>query len=184
MMSGTSFNRKANSIAIGTVQNALVNVPSKDGKTLAFRLPSTLCNQKTKANCPKIVTSPGTYNITVSNINGVSNAMPFQILPLAPLALTTDILPQTPTGARYEAPVEAVGGAESYQWRVSEGTLPPGLKLTQASCKETPCRTSALVRGIPTVPGTYQFEISLNSGSETVSRRFTITVVLGLSNPF
>ncbi|MDI6734404.1 MAG: putative Ig domain-containing protein [Patescibacteria group bacterium] len=174
---GTGFTKKGNSVTIGNIQNAIMNLTSKDGKTITFGLPPTPCNQKTKLNCMVSVIPAGIYDITVSNINGISNPVPFQIIPLPPLTILTDILPQVTAGMRYQSPIIGIGGAEAYSWRISAGMLPPGLILAQSACKETPCKTNAIVSGTPTTPGVYQFTVTLISGQENISRQFIITVV-------
>lgn len=183
-LTGTGFTKKTNSVWIGDIKYALINVASKDGKTMVFQLPSSPCNQKTKTNCPTSVIQSGDYNIIVSNENGVSNATPFHIIPLPPLTITTDILAQAMGGTRYNAKISAIGGAESYNWRITEGKLPPGMIVSRAACSQAPCRTDGVISGLSQMPGTYQFTITLTSGQETTSRQFSITVVQPLNNPY
>ncbi len=181
-VSGTGFTKKKNSVSVGDVKDAVVNLSSKDGKVI-FSLPPAPCNQRTKTNCPTSVLAPGTYNLVISNENGASNPISFTVTPLPPLTINTDVLPQVVGGTRYSAIISAVGGSTGYVWRVSEGNLPPGLLFAQALCKETPCKTSAVISGIPTTPGNYQFTVTLTSGRENISRQFLIIVVQPLGNP-
>ena len=183
-LSGTGFTKKTNAISIGATQYAVMNVASsKDGKTLTFRLPPSPCNQKIKAVCAQVVLPAGSYDIVVTNENGVSSPVPFTVTPLPALTITTDILPQIIAGTRYKAVVEAIGGAEGYIWRVSDGRLSNGLMLAQSACTEIPCKTTALITGTPTTPGTSQFTVTLTSGLESISRQFSITVIQPLSSP-
>lgn len=183
-LTGTGFLKKNNEISIGSTKSALINLPSPNGKTITFKFPAAPCNQKTKTNCPATVLTSGNYNISVSNKNGLSNAVPFNLTPLPPLAITTDILPQVVGGILYKANISAIGGTESYNWRLTGGQLPSGLLLAQAPCQETPCKTAALVSGIPTIPGIYQFTVTINSGSEIISKQFQITVVQPINSDY
>lgn len=185
-LTGTGFTKKTNSVSIGDIKYALINLQSKDGKTITFQLPSSPCNQKTKTktSCPTSVITPGNYDIIVSNENGVTNSTPFHILPLPPLALTTDMLAQAMARTRYSIKISAIGGAESYNWRITEGTLPPGMILSRAACSQAPCRTDGVISGVSLTPGTYQFTVTLVSGQETTSRQFSIVVVQPLNNPY
>lgn len=182
-LAGSGFTRRNNVITIGTVRNAVIGVPSADGKTLSFTFPASPCDQKAGVNCPANVLAPGNYTIAVTNANGMSNSVPFSVLPLPPLSITTELLPQAMGGARYRTNIEAMGGTESYIWRVSEGKLPQGLVLAQAACTDTPCKSGALIAGTPTVPGTYSFIVTLISGQEVISRQFVMVVVQPLGSP-
>lgn len=183
-ITGTGFAKKTNSVWIGDIKYALINIPSKDGKTLTFQMPPAPCNQKAKIACPTSVIQPGDYNILVSNENGVSNFMPFHLTPLPPLTITTDILPQVMGKIRSSMKIYAVGGAEGYNWRITDGALPAGMILSRAACLETPCRTDGIISGIPSTPGTYQFTVTLTSGQEISSRQYTIVVVQPLNNSY
>lgn len=182
IIKGIGFTKKTNSINIGNTKYAILNLASADGKTLTFRFPAAPCNQKTKSGCPTTVLPPGTYDIEVINENGLSNALQFQVMPLPALMIQTEILQQVVQNERYNAKIDAIGGAESYSWRVTQGNLPPGLILSQAPCTDTPCKTSGMVSGRPAVPGAYTFTVTLSSGAENISRQFTIVVVHALGS--
>lgn len=174
-ITGTGFTKKYNTISVGDVANVAINLPSKDKKTLAFDLPPILCNQKLKISCheqSRAVPPEGNYNIVVTNEHGLSNPVPFHILPLPPLAITTQSLPQVVAGTWYKNLITAVGGAFPRVWQISAGALPPGLTLDA---------TGAIV-GIPTAPGVYTSVITITSGGETTSKQFSITVVQALSS--
>ncbi len=183
-LAGTGFTRKNNAVSIGSVKNAVIGLASRDGKTLTFRFPPTPCDKKAKAVCAQRVLDSGVYDIAVTNANGVSNSLPFQVTPLPPLSITTETLPQIMGWTRFNGAVSGLGGAEAYIWRISDGKLPPGLMLAQGACKETPCKADAKIFGTPTVPGTYPFTLTLSSGQEIISRQFTLTVVQPLNNPY
>ncbi len=180
-LTGNGFTKKKNSITIGDVKNAVINLTSQ-GQALTFSFPSAPCNQVLKINCPTTVLPAGIYNLIVVNENGVSNSVPFQITQLPNLNIVTDILPQTYANAKYKVMIDAIGGAERYDWRVSDGKLPPGTILAQGICTDLPCKSSAVISGTPALPGVYQFIVTLASGSETISRQFSITVVQPLGS--
>jgi len=59
------------------------------------------------------------------------------------LAITTALLEAGTTGTPYESTLQATGGSPPYRWRVSSGTLPPGLSLDASS---------GLISGTPVAP--------------------------------
>lgn len=181
---GSGFTKK-NSISIGSYKNAITGVPAKNG-VLTFSLPSKLCDKKLKVNCSpvKFLLQPGDYNISVSNENGVSNNVPFTVSQTPPLAIQNESLPQVVANTSYVVPLSATGGFEDYIWKIAGGALPPGLFLTQATClAEIPCRAIAAIHGRPVKPGVYLIMIYLTSGTEHVSKDFSITVVQPLNVP-
>ena len=71
---------------------------------------------------------------------------------------------------QYNANFVAIGGTEPYTWRISQGTLPPGLDLqpTQVYCFTTPCpqpQDQASIVGKPTKSGNYAFTIEASDAS-------------------
>jgi hypothetical protein len=67
-----------------------------------------------------------------------------------PLEILTDSLPDASWGEEYSVTLQATGGVPPYTWSISAGSLPTGLSLT-----------GALVSGIPTAPGTFDFTIQV-----------------------
>lgn len=176
-LTGTAFSKKKNTISIGDIHNALVDLSSKDGKTISFVLPIVPCDQLAKKNCATNVMSIGRYDIAVTTENGVSQGLPFFVTTPLPLAITTETLPQAMGNARYKIEIIGTGGVDNYVWRVSDGHLPTGLSAFQGTCVEAPCKASAMIAGTPTTPGTSEFTMTLSSAGETVSKQFSITVV-------
>ncbi len=184
-LTGTGFLKQKNSISIGDMKNALVDIPSSDGKTATFVFPAAPCSaDQAKSACPQSVLTPGEYTISLSNANGLSNSAKFIVLALPQLGITTDILPQVTAGNRFEAKINGIGGAEGYIWRISEGKLPQDLLFAQSACTDIPCKSSARISGTPSTPGTYTFTVTLVSGQENTSRQFSIVVVQPLTNPY
>lgn len=91
------------------------------------------------------------------------------------LSVTTTSLPGGVAGQSYSTSISATGGSDSYLWKVSAGSLPPGLKLTNPVCFHAPCQVPAELSGtLPSYGGSYSFTVTLVSGSQTVSKNFTI----------
>ncbi|MBI3650029.1 MAG: matrixin family metalloprotease [Acidobacteria bacterium] len=84
-----------------------------------------------------------------------------------PVSITTTFLPSATRGQLYSQQLAATGGTPPYVWSVSSGTLPPGLTLS----------SGGLLRGIPTVGGTYYFTLTArDQNSRTASMSFKMAV--------
>ena len=99
--------------------------------------------------------------------------------PISNLAITTTSLPNGQRNQVYSARINATGGGNAeYEWNVSSGILPPGLKLSVApiSCLIAPCRTPAQITGVPTVGGVYNFKVTVKAADLSASKDFVISV--------
>lgn len=71
------------------------------------------------------------------------------------------------------------GGNGSYEWSISSGNLPLGLRFDNSpyisSCGD-PCSGYRKIDGIPTVAGSYPITFTVRSGAQNVSREFVIEV--------
>ena len=83
---GGNFTAKNNKVKFGNLGsegNPRYSLDSSDGKTIIFTVPSSnyLSCWYTKPAClaPATLTQPGVYQVSVSNVNGVSNSMPFVV---------------------------------------------------------------------------------------------------------
>jgi hypothetical protein len=87
------------------------------------------------------------------------------------MTLATTALPAGTAGTAYTATLPATGGTPPYTWSVTAGSLPRGLRLSQAT---------GVISGKPKQPGTTKFTITVtDSGSpvrESLSERFAITI--------
>lgn len=138
---------------------------------------STLASGSTSVT-PSAVT---TYTLTATNPYGSNYAQivvdPNSTNGTKDLSITTTSIPSAFSGISYSASISATGGTDSYSWWISAGSLPPGLMLTNPVCIAAPCKVPAYISGTPTVGyGSYPFTITLVSGSQTVSKNFTINV--------
>src|SRR3989344_4667386 len=94
------------------------------------------------------------------------------------LTITTpSTLPNAKVGASYYINnIDAVGGINDYTWKVSSGSLPLGLSIAQAECFNDQCKAPATISGTPVTAGLYTFVLALTSGSQSVSKQFTLNV--------
>lgn len=181
-ITGTGFTKKNNSIFIDNIPYASVGIPSKDGLTLSFGLPIAPCDQRQK-KCVGEDMKFGEHQLLVANSNGRSNVIPFTLIPSPALSLITDSLPQVVAKTVYNAKISATGGSRSYVWRISEGSLPRGIRVLQPFCVDLVCRGDFTLVGIPSMPGKYDFKISLTSGNESLAKQFSIVVVQPINAP-
>lgn len=121
----------------------------------------------------------GIFNFRVAVSDGtqaVYKDYSLKIMPASNLKITTTSLPEATIIIPYQAEITGFGGNYYYSWNLADGKLPPGLELTSTICTPTPCAAVAKITGKPQVSGTYNFVISLASGSDTVKKEFSITV--------
>lgn len=91
-----------------------------------------------------------------------------------PLTITTSSLPSAIAGTSFRTKVSASGGIAPLTWKISNGKLPPGLKLNS---------TTGGIAGTPTVPGSYGFQVVVVDSSVPsmqVQRDFTLVVTAAL----
>ncbi len=92
----------------------------------------------------------------------------------SPLTITTNgALGTFPIG-QDQINLNASGGSGNYIWTVASGSsLPPGLNIAQNPYSSTP--QIGLV-GIATTPGNYAFSLTVNDGSSSVTKAFTLKI--------
>jgi hypothetical protein len=76
---------------------------------------------------------------------------------IAPLAISTTVLPKAKRKRGYTAQLSAVGGQAPYAWKRVKRKLPKGLKL----------KASGLVTGKPRVKGTKRFKVRVTDARGT-----------------
>lgn len=76
-------------------------------------------------------------------------------------------LPDALVNEPYRAPVHAVGGLRPYEFRLEQGTLPPGLELS-----------GGVLQGTPTTLGTFRFTLAVSDADlSSTFQEFTLSVV-------
>ena len=96
----------------------------------------------------------------------------FEFAAAAPTQINTSTLPNAARLRYYYQVLSGSGGAGSYVWSVSAGTLPPGLVLDSAA---------GIIHGRARLKGTSAFTITVRDGqnaANSASRAFTVTTFL------
>ncbi len=84
------------------------------------------------------------------------------------LQITQQSLPSASIDKPYSTTIQTTGGTPPLQWKVSKGTLPPGITLQSSS---------GILSGTPTSPGEYTVTVSVTDAApKTASANFTIKV--------
>ena len=97
----------------------------------------------------------------------------FQRAAGSPLSLTFTPLPNGTVSAGYSQALSATGGAPPYSWKLSAGSLPPGLNFDSASGR---------IGGTPSVAGTFNFTAQVtDSTGGNAFQTFSITIAAGVS---
>jgi hypothetical protein len=88
--------------------------------------------------------------------------------PLPP-SVTTTALPRATVGSPYNLTLAAHSGAPPVVWKLSDGSLPPGIGLSPSS---------GVISGTPTSAGTYMFTVTPidHDGQAGAAHSFSITV--------
>lgn len=116
-------------------------------------------------------TKASTYNFTIMATDTVgdtgSRAYSITVQPVT-LAISPTSLPGGKVGTAYSQTISASGGAGTYTYSRSAGTVPPGLTLHTAT---------GVLSGTPTTAGTYSFTISASdTGGDSGSRAYSVTI--------
>jgi uncharacterized protein (TIGR03437 family) len=120
-----------------------------------------------------LIALPGSVDITVVNPGGaISNAVSFGIGDNLTIITASPLSPGT-VGVSYSQAFSATGGVTPYRnWSVSTGNLPPGTSLSALGGFLT-----GLLEGIPTVGGTYTFNVQVtDDANTTVTKQFSMTI--------
>jgi len=117
-------------------------------------------------------TTAGTSNFSVV----VTDSLSAQSQPLAlsitivsnilPLSMTTTTFDPATVQVPYVGKAVASGGSAAYTWVRSAGSLPTGLTMNEAGD----------ITGTPAVTGIFNFKLRVTSGTESITREFSIVV--------
>jgi hypothetical protein len=92
--------------------------------------------------------------VTVGSYTDANDDYAAMVLSSVPsLAVSTSSLPSAVVGSSYLAQLSATGGAGSYSWSVSSGSLPAGLSLNP---------TTGVISGTPTAAGTSSLTLAVS----------------------
>ena len=119
-------------------------------------------------------TRAGTFHVTIqatdsSQPNPTISTRSYTLAIEAPLSITNAALPNGLTGAPYVSIFTTAGGQPQYTYSFTDGTLPPGLTLSQIG----------VIQGTPTAPGSFTFTVQVSDSSLTpsaVNRTYTIAI--------
>ena len=130
--------------------------------------------------------SSGTFTLFITATDGVRRilrvfTLPIRlpIPPLVDITLNSTRLSDFVMGANSFVTLNAVGGVPPYTWRVASGSrLPPGLQLLSATAfSPTFGPGTVLLAGMPTVAGTYTFDLIATDSAGIEGRRtYTVNV--------
>lgn len=164
-------------IAVTTIYNWIVatdiaNVRIPDG---SYRV--RMCLAGSTSNCDS---SDNAFTIT--------NSQP------ASLKINPDTLPDASTNVYYSQVLNAQGFSTStLKWEVVSGSLPPGFYLQKdalaclpvypSNCGDTSALTMfrAVIGGMPTKEGTYNFTIKSYNDSQSTTKSYSITIKPGFA---
>jgi hypothetical protein len=114
------------------------------------------------------VADPANTLDEISKLNNGRAARTPLVVHGANLAIATSTLPFAVIGRDYAAYLAPISGGPTFSWRISQGSLPPGLMLDAPS---------GLVHGTAQSTGTSTFTVELSSAGRTASKDFTLAVV-------
>jgi hypothetical protein len=112
-----------------------------------------------------------TFTVSVTDSSPIPLTATQQLtLNVVPIEVTTTSLPAAHIYGKYAATLTEQGGKKAFHWKVSSGSLPPGIKLA----------TSGKLTGAPTALGTYSFTVTVTDSTKptpnTASANLSITV--------
>jgi Bacterial Ig-like domain (group 3)/Putative Ig domain len=121
-------------------------------------------------------TQIGTFRITFTARNGIGAASVQQFtLTVLGLHVTTTSLSGVTLGAAYADQLEAIGGVTPYDWKVTAGKLPHGLKLSRTGLLSGTVKPKADPYG-----GSYPITVTVTDHTkrvhQTAMARFTLVV--------
>ncbi|HZL55966.1 MAG TPA: hypothetical protein VFC21_02730, partial [Bryobacteraceae bacterium] len=117
----------------------------------------------------------GSYPLVVT-VGGKSSGTATLYVGVPPVTISSPANLGTFETGTIQQPLFASGGLGSYAWTVTSGSLPPGLAL-RSDVPSFFSNASAGLIGVATTPGTYNFTVSVTSGSLSASRSLTMKVV-------
>jgi uncharacterized protein YhjY with autotransporter beta-barrel domain len=135
----------------------------------AGSLPTGLTLDGTTGAISGTPTAGGTFACTIRATDSAGNVgtRAYSTSIASPMSVTPNTLPGGTYGTAYSQTVTAVGGAGSYTYVVSAGTLPQGLALNGAT---------GAITGTPTHVGASTFTIEATDGALTAVQSYTVSI--------
>jgi hypothetical protein len=138
-------------------------------------LPAGVTLDSSKGLLSGTPTQSGTYTFTVKATDSASTpntaSMPLT-LQAGPLTIATTTLPNGGVGAAYSQSISMANGASPYTIKLADGTLPPGITLSNASGS-----VGGSLTGTPTTAGTYTFSLQVtDADNQTATQQYTVTI--------
>jgi hypothetical protein len=117
-------------------------------------------------------TTPGSsgFTVRVADAGGGSATRALILSIVAPVGITTQMLPPATSGTAYSQALAASGGSAPYTWSLAAGTLPDGLTLSPVG----------VLSGTPTIAGDYSFTVQVtDAASRIAAQALSVTVAAG-----
>lgn len=90
----------------------------------------------------------------------------------AQVKITTTSLPNGTAGATYSAAVNTRSGSVPFIWKISAGSLPPGIGMTPSGDTR-----SLLLSGTPTTAGSFPFSVTVQGkGGHLATAKYTVAI--------
>lgn len=120
----------------------------------------------------------GKYNFRIAVSDGKKAVYKDYSISVEPanLKIEAQILPKALVGVGYDAEISGSGGSGSYAWSIINSNLPPEISFVPLPCNGSPCKPKAKITGTPRGIGNYKFTAILESGTQSASREFSLTV--------
>ena len=129
-------------------------------------LPSGLTLSRNDGTISGTPSESGNFTFRVRLLAGdMITAKTFTLTVAAGILIADDSLPDGKEGTPYSYTL-TVSGDASVVWRVSDGTLPPGLSLDR----------NGRISGTPSKYGEYPFTVQAEAGERAGTKRFTLTI--------
>ncbi len=121
-------------------------------------------------------TTAGTFGFAVRVTSGRAvTTRVFSVDVTSALTITTPLLPGGVVGTPYGAVITSAGGSGALSWSIADGSLPPGLELTNA------VGPSITLGGTPSLAGPYTFVVRVASSQSVATRTYSVVVTAPLS---
>ncbi|MGA8764143.1 MAG: putative Ig domain-containing protein [Candidatus Sulfotelmatobacter sp.] len=128
---------------------------------------------------PQVDSGTWTYRIwatSVADPSQSSTAVAIVTPNISPLSITTTSLPSYQVGTQYSQPVSVKGGKLPYHWKLTSGTLPQGITLTNST---------GVFAGSSGVAGSFPLTVTVTDSSWptnlTATQSYTLVGTSGLS---